>query len=129
MVDERSRPALDRERQRTEPTARYDPGSTDGKNDAAIVIGRTFSDRVTGIHITPVGKGGTSPESLDVVVNLGLFPADQPPVVNVSPSALTAATGAALTFTATASDPDGDSLAYLLGFRRRQLRHQWPNRH
>ncbi|HXU79044.1 MAG TPA: immunoglobulin domain-containing protein, partial [Methylomirabilota bacterium] len=92
------------------------PGSTDGKNDAAIVIGRTFSDRVTGIHITPVGKGGTSPESLDVVVNIGLFPADQPPVVNVSPSALTAATGAALTFTATASDPDGDSLAYYWDF-------------
>jgi hypothetical protein len=92
------------------------PGSTDGKNDACIVIGRTFSDRFTGIHITPIGKGGTSPESLDVVVNLGLFPSDLPPTVALSASTNAAAAGAVISFTATASDPDGDALAYYWDF-------------
>src|SRR5439155_27252313 len=59
------------------------PGSTDGKNDSAIIIGRTFNDEVSAIHITPIGKGGTSPESLDVVVNLGSFPGNLPPTVDV----------------------------------------------
>ncbi len=92
------------------------PGSTDGKNDAAIVIGRTFSDAVSGIHITPVGKGGTSPESLDVVVNVGAFPGNLPPTVDLSATATNAGTGATLTFTATASDSNGDALAYYWDF-------------
>jgi len=92
------------------------PGSIDGKNDACVVIGRTFSDKVTGIHITPIGKGGTAPESLDVVVNLGLFPANQPPVLAMTATATNAATGVTLNFTAIASDPDGDALAYYWDF-------------
>lgn len=87
------------------------PGSTDGINDSAIVIGRTFSDTVSGIHITPVGKGGTSPESLDVVVNLGSFPSNHPPVVDITASATNVSTGESVTFSATANDEDGDTLA------------------
>ena len=34
------------------------PGSAAGKDDAAILLGRTFSDTQTGIHVTVVGKGG-----------------------------------------------------------------------
>jgi hypothetical protein len=92
------------------------PGSSDAKNDSAIVIGRTFSDKVSGIHITPIGKGSTSPESLDVVVNLGSFPSNLAPLVDVSPGATTAAVGATLDFLANASDPDGDVLAYYWNF-------------
>ncbi|HEX2748358.1 MAG TPA: hypothetical protein VHM91_10200, partial [Verrucomicrobiales bacterium] len=47
------------------------PDSPDGVYDAALTIGRTFSDFGAGVHITPVGKGGTVPGSLDLVVNLG----------------------------------------------------------
>lgn len=36
--------------------------------DAPIVIGQTFADNATGIRVTPLGKGGTVPESLDVRV-------------------------------------------------------------
>jgi hypothetical protein len=91
-------------------------GSVDGKNDSAIVIGRTYSDTVSGIHITPIGKGGTTPESLDVVVNLGSFPGNLPPTLTVTSSATNAATGVALSFNATASDPNGDTLAYYWDF-------------
>jgi hypothetical protein len=92
------------------------PGSTDGKNDSALVIGRTLSDSLAGVHITPVGKGGTVPETLDVVVNLGVFPANLPPLVTVSASATVAGTGATLNFSAQASDANGDDLAYYWDF-------------
>lgn len=92
------------------------PGSTDGKNDSPIVIGRTFSDTQSGIHITAVGKGGTSPESLDVMVNIGAFPTNLPPTVDFSASATNAGTGVTINFTASASDPNGDDLAYYWDF-------------
>lgn len=92
------------------------PGTADGKNDAAIVLGRTFSDRAAGIHFTPIRKNGTSPESIDVVVNLGDFPGNQPPVATVTASATSIATNGPVTFTAVASDPDGGALAYAWDF-------------
>lgn len=88
------------------------PGSLDGKSDSPILFGRTFSDHGAQIHITPVSKSGTSPESVDVVVNLGDFPGNQPPTLNLSASALTAAVNETLTFSATALDPDGDPVSY-----------------
>jgi len=87
------------------------PGSLDGKSDSAVVLGRTFTDPGAGIHITPVSKGGTVPESLDVVVNLGHFPGNQPPSLDLAASTLTVPVHEAVTFTATAVDPDGDALA------------------
>ena len=88
------------------------PGSPDGKTDSALLIGRTFSDSSAGLHITPIGKGGTSPESLDVVVNLGTFPGNNAPSLAINASATAVATGSPVAFTAAASDGDGDTLAY-----------------
>ena len=88
------------------------PGSPDGKEDSAIVIGRTFSDRGAEVHITPLAKSGTVPESVDVVVNVGSFPGNQPPSLELNANTLTAATNETVTFTATALDPDNDALAY-----------------
>lgn len=92
------------------------PGTTDGKTDSAIVIGRTFSDRVANIHLTPIGKGGTTPESLDVVVKLGAFPGNQVPSVSLVASATNAGTGLPVSFNALATDGDGDPLAYYWSF-------------
>ncbi len=88
------------------------PGSLDGKNDSPIVMGRTFSDHGAQVHITPVSKAGTVPESVDVVVQVGAFPGNQPPSLELNAGTLTAALNAPVTFTATALDPDGDTLAY-----------------
>src|SRR4030095_10577736 len=86
------------------------PGSTDGKNDSAIVIGRTFSDSLAGLHVTPVRQGGTSPESLEVVVNIGTFPANVDPTVIISASTTAVPVSTVVTLHAAASDANGESL-------------------
>ena len=92
------------------------PGSPDDRNDAPLVIGRTFSDFESRIHLTPIGKGGTMPESMDVVVNLGDFPGNQPPTVSVGASALNVGIGSNVNLTATAGDPNGEPLSYAWDF-------------
>jgi hypothetical protein len=47
------------------------PGSAGGKNDAALAIGKTFTDSAAGISITPLTKNATVPESIDVRVTVG----------------------------------------------------------
>ena len=92
------------------------PQSPDGKTDAGLLIGRTFSDASSGVHITPIGKGGTSPESLDVVVNFGTFPGNAAPSLAIGASATAVPVGTAVIFTGTASDVNGDPLAYYWDF-------------
>lgn len=83
---------------------------------SGLIIGRTFADPLAGVFITPIGKGGTNPESIDVVVNLGQFPGNRAPTLTVMASSTTVASGASVTFTATAADADGDALAYAWDF-------------
>ena len=80
--------------------------------NSPLVIGRTNSDALAGIHVTPIAKPGTTPASIDVVINLGTFEGNQSPTLSLTTSSATAAVGAAVTLTAMASDPDGDPLAY-----------------
>jgi hypothetical protein len=82
-----------------------------------LLIGKTFADRKAGVFITPVGKAGTTPEAIDLVVNMGDFPANQEPsIATVAASSTVVPTSTNVTFTATASDPDGDTLAYFWTF-------------
>ncbi len=88
------------------------PGTAQGKTDAALVRGRTFADTASNIYITPMTLNtGTTPVSMDVVVNIGPFPSNRNPTVSVVASSTSVSTGATVSFTATASDPDGDPLA------------------
>jgi len=88
------------------------PNSPDGKNDSAIVVGRTYSDTLNGVHITPIRKMGTAPESVEVVVNRGSFTGNRAPTLSLSASSTAVLTNATVTFNATGSDPDGDAVAY-----------------
>ncbi|HAV62219.1 MAG TPA: hypothetical protein DCY13_07615, partial [Verrucomicrobiales bacterium] len=89
------------------------PAGSSSKDDAALVVGRTFADPGAGLFITPVALHGTGAgKSVDVVVNRGSFAANQRPTVSVQAEKTQAATGESVTFTATANDPDGDVLAY-----------------
>ena len=88
------------------------PGSPFAKDDAAISLGRTFADTETGIYITTTNVSTTTPKYVDIVVNMGQFPGNNPPTLSLASSADYVPTGATVTFTATAADPDGDTLAY-----------------
>jgi len=86
-------------------------------HDAPLALGRTYSDAEANLHVTPIKKGGTTPESIDVVVNHGPFPSNHAPTLAVAPASVAAlAAGTAQVFTSTASDADGDTLAYYWEF-------------
>lgn len=86
-------------------------------HDAPLQLGRTCTDAGADLHVTPVRKGGTTPESLDVVVNFGPFlPTNKAPAVSISPTNVSIGANVVQSFTATASDPDGDLLAYYWEF-------------
>ncbi len=92
------------------------PGTAGGVGDSGLVVGRTFSDFASGVHITPIAKNATAPESIDVVVNRGAFATNRPPTLSLSASTTSVATSTSVTFTAAAADPDGDALAYYWDF-------------
>ncbi len=87
-------------------------GITDTRNDAALWVGRTFSDNDTNIHVTPIAKNTTTPPSMDVYVSVGNTTGNLAPTLSISANNTTPATNGSITLTATASDPNGDPLAY-----------------
>lgn len=92
------------------------PGSAQDKVDSAVLIGQTYSDSASGVHITPIAQGGISPnEWIDVTVNNGNSPGNSAPTATLSgPSSGDARNS--LVFSVTANDADGDTLAYSWDF-------------
>jgi hypothetical protein len=111
----------------TTPDSRKD----DDKIDGSIKLGRTYSEPATsqeiannygGLHITPVARGSTTAgnvpagdhQYIDVVINRG----SDVPVNNAAPAAsfaastINATAGSPVALSVTASDPNGDALAY-----------------
>ncbi|WP_395738871.1 Calx-beta domain-containing protein [Prosthecobacter sp.] len=88
------------------------PGSPYGKDDAPIALGQTFADTESGIYMTTVNVSSTTPKYIDVQVNLGDFSSNTEPTLTLASSADSIPLGGTVTFTATAADVDGDTLAY-----------------
>ncbi|MDB6070030.1 MAG: Calx-beta protein, partial [Verrucomicrobiales bacterium] len=91
------------------------PGSSFGKTDAPISLGRTFSDTESGIHLTTLAVNqatATEPKSVDVQVNFGDYPGNHAPLLSLGVSASVVPVNVPVTFTATASDEDGDAVAF-----------------
>lgn len=102
------------------------------KLDAGVVLGRTYSDSSAGVHITPIAKGGAEgAEWIDVKVQMGNVSGNAKPVVTIQ-GISQASARTPITFTAIASDPDGDELAYHWDFgdtvvhdNSSQVSHTW----
>ncbi|MGC8990477.1 MAG: hypothetical protein ACP5MD_10170, partial [Verrucomicrobiia bacterium] len=61
------------------------PSGNNSKDDAPVVIGRTFSDPAAGVHITPIANGTSGSDRwIDVQVNLGSFPSNSPPSLQIA---------------------------------------------
>lgn len=86
------------------------PGSPRQFEDAPLLIGRTFSD--SGVHVTPVNRSPTPGQWLDVVIRFSGSNSNARPQASMVASATNVAVGAVATFSVSASDPDGDSLAF-----------------
>lgn len=85
------------------------PNSANGSRDSALMLGRTFSDPVRGVHITPVENGAEgSALWMDVVVNLGLFESNQPPEIRLEVSSLEVSPDEIVTLESFVGDVDGD---------------------
>ncbi len=112
-----------------QPTLLLDttPGSLNGKEDSPITFGRTFADEKAQIFVTPLGPGGTTPESVMVMVNRGPFPAKKNPAVKLSAHATQVAPGESVDFTCSATDPNGDELAYSWDFGDHNFGTNAPN--
>jgi hypothetical protein len=92
------------------------PGSTGEKDDAPILLGRTFSDPIAGIHLTPLRLGLGPPDWIEVAVNRGSFPRNRPPASTLNAPILTGSTAQTFSFSVSASDPDEDEVAYFWEF-------------
>lgn len=89
---------------------------TEDRTDGSIAIGRTYTDATANLHITPLARGGTAPaEYLDVRVNFGPFPGNVAPVATIAGPATLPARQSCI-FKASATDADGDPLAYVWDF-------------
>jgi uncharacterized delta-60 repeat protein len=89
------------------------PGSIYGRDDAAIAIGRTYVDAESKVYITPTARGGSGTNTwFDVVVFSGVANNNSAPELELTASTNAVRRGGTVKLTATASDADGDALAY-----------------
>ncbi|HYG24106.1 MAG TPA: Calx-beta domain-containing protein, partial [Verrucomicrobiae bacterium] len=90
---------------------------TPNLGDSAVVIGRTFTDPVGEVHITPIGRSQVNVDPwIDVRVQIGSDPLNLPPFLAVEISQTNVAPNQPVSFHATATDRNNDSLAYFWRF-------------
>ncbi len=87
------------------------PSTTGTMDDAPMIFGETFRDITAGLSITPIATGGSTPrEWIDVRVAYGATGGgNRNPILAASAPTVVVPARTDLTFTGSASDPDGDS--------------------
>lgn len=91
------------------------PGSKRAMRDAALTVGRTFSDTNRNLHITLLRRLNTTPAALEVRVEIA--PKDnRVPQLALRTQGSRFRRGAKITVEAMASDPDDDPLCYYWEF-------------
>jgi hypothetical protein len=91
--------------------------ATESRQDAPVVIGRTFSDRIAGVHITPLARGATGTEPwIDVRINLDDGVRNIPCCLKVEVEPANAEPGQLVRLHATVADRDDNSFAYAWSF-------------
>jgi uncharacterized delta-60 repeat protein len=89
------------------------PGSINGRDDSALVVGRTFTDPSANVRITPVAIAREGENSyVDVVVTLGTNGLNAAPSVRILDAPESVNVDETVTFHTSGFDPDGDTLAY-----------------
>ena len=88
------------------------------KEDAVLIIGRTYSDEVADIHFTPIARGGENPnEWIDVLINIGAQDENTAPeITSLTASSTSVAEDEIVDFSVEAVDEDGDTLYYAWTF-------------
>ena len=82
-----------------------------GWDDHSLQPGETYSDNAGDVHITNLGRGGSSPNQyIDVRINRGEFSGNRAPEPSWDAPAFWAA-GEPLTITVDPNDPDGEEVA------------------
>ena len=103
------------------------PDSIGGTDDSALAMGATFSAPDSSVHITPVGMGGSGSGSyIDVRVNLGPFPGNNPPQASDVSGPVAVQARKPATYSVVGSDPNGDTLSFSWDTGERTLE-GWPN--
>lgn len=93
------------------------PGSPELSADAILTPGRTFSDPVTGVHLTVAGWGADGKRTwADLVVFRGDGGTNRVPELSADGTMLSVRVGEAVSLTASAMDPDGDELVWFWDF-------------
>ena len=107
------------------PYTRDDPNQDVGtrfdnrdKEDAVVLIGRTYSDEIADIHFTPIAQGGENPnEWIDVLVNIGTQEENtDPEITSFTASSTAVERYEVVDFLVEAEDADGDTLYYTWTF-------------
>jgi hypothetical protein len=90
------------------------PGTSGGMNDAPLAAGTTFIDPDYGLSVTPIASGGEEPSQwVDVAVTFGATGNNHNPVLNsLSVPIGSLKAHANITFSASATDEDGDPISY-----------------
>jgi len=105
----------------------------DDSSDAALVLGRTFSDPEHGIHVTTLARSSMGPDWIDLRVEIGSFPSNRPPVLSLEGPTEPITPGSQIALRAVTQDPDGDPLSVswdfgdgTLGDDRKTIQKTWP---